>query len=235
MKKGEPEAEGRGIWFPWRPRLDRQGRLDVAQVVAFFQRLCPEGKLKDSIAETAEQCGVSVRHVRAAWSEFEKIAVANVERVFQRPAAEKRLRGRPKGTKKLPGDYLLHLLELCRHRPAGTSLSQWCREIVDSVHLSDAKTFELIPISKSWRSLRSRLVEAQKIKRAANYRTRTFPNAPRGPLTVYGYSGTAPADLKQAIGWAGTTALHVPPLKARRKRVAALSKLFTSSETKLHK
>jgi hypothetical protein len=236
MKKHEPEAGG--VPFPFRPRLDRQGRLEVAQVVAFFQRHYPDAKRKDWIAAAAKQCGVSVRHVRAAFSEFEDIAVANVKRLLQQPAAEKRKRGRPKGTNKLPGDHLLHLLELCRLRPARMPLSQWCREGVNGAHLFDPETWQAIPVSKDWRTLRSRLVEAQKLRRDnPHFRTVAFPNdTPSAFVTArFGFGTAQEKAIENAVRAAGTTYLRVPPLKARRKRVAALSKLFAGSETKLHK
>jgi hypothetical protein len=118
------------------------------------------------------------------------------------------------------------------------SLSQWCRDIVESAHLVD-ETGKPIKEFANWRTLRSRLEEAQKIRRETNYRTITLPKAPRGPLTMYlseGVLGSARTQvIADAVGWAGTTSLRVPPAKSRRKRVAELSKLSARSEIKLHK
>jgi hypothetical protein len=128
-----------GIAFPWRPGFSRQDRLEIAQVVALLQTLCPGAKRKEVIAEAAKQCDISARRVHAARAEFEDVAVARVERVFHPPPTKKR-RGRPKSAAKLPGDILLHLIELCRLRPAGTSLRQWCREMAGRARLVDPNT-----------------------------------------------------------------------------------------------
>jgi hypothetical protein len=73
----------------------------------------------------------------------------------------------------------------------------------------------------NWRTLRSRLVEPERIARETNYGTRRL-----GGVTSYSYSeGPVARTLRDAIKWSGKTLLHVPAPKSRRKRVAELSKL----------
>jgi hypothetical protein len=229
MKKLKARVETRKTPLP------RKFDFEIAEEVALLLRLCPDDNREKITSAVAEQWHTSVRRVRSAFAEFEDAALAIIERAFNPPSVKKEKgKGRPKGARKLPPDYLLHMLELCRRKPSGISLSQWCREIVKGVQLVDARTGQVAAKFTNWRTLRSRLIEAQKIARATNYRARTFPDTPFGALTAHITSSVSFTEeaklrtLEHSISWAGKSLLRVPPPKYRRQRVAKLSKLSGS-------
>jgi hypothetical protein len=133
-------------------------------------------------------------------------------------------RGRPKGTKKLPRDYYILLMDVYRRIPSGVPLRQWCVNVCKrgGVEFIGADFWPVGRISDP-DTLRTRMTEAKLLQRQTNYRTRTFPNALRGPLTMYMYGGLVGSRAMKSMEDAVTAAaarrtfVWVPPPKQIKK------------------